>query len=232
LQRFWLEGFTPFGPFSFLFPRLSFRGLYNESVKFPKEKSRYLADASFAAIFLIVAYLLFVSIVLIKGLLYKTFAARDGAFIAVGMVIFGGVMCGLFYAVTGSMARVSVYSLAVSFSLYEAVTSFDHLYLLGSDPLLNTAHIVQVAVGVFLLFAFLLGALSFILDQKRLILLKASRIFFDGASILFALASVLNFVDGEWLEGLMILCLAFVAGAIPFALKALDLLPEALEKGL
>jgi hypothetical protein len=70
------------------------------------------------------------------------------------------------------------------------------------------------------------------LDQKRLILLKASRIFFDGASILFALASVLNFVDGEWLEGLMILCLAFVAGAIPFALKALDLLPEALEKGL
>lgn len=201
-------------------------------MKFPKEKSRYLADASFAAIFLIIAYLIFISIVLINGLMFGTFAARDGAFIAVGMVLFGGVMCGLFYAVTGSMARVSVYSLAVSFSLYEAVTSFDHLYLLGSDVLLNVAHILQVVVGVFLLFAFLLGALSFILDQKRLILLKASRIFFDGASVLFAIASILNFADVAWLSGLMILCLGFVAGAIPFALKALDLLPEALEKGL
>ena len=43
----------------------------------------------------------------------------------------------------------------------------------------------------------------------------------------------LDFSNSLWNEGsFMILCLGFVAGAIPFALKALDLLPEALEKGL
>lgn len=201
-------------------------------MKFPHEKSRYLANASFAAIFLIVSYLLFLSYVLVKAIVFHSFAASDGAFIAVAMVLYGGVMCGLFYAISGRMARVSVYSLAVAFSLYEAVRSYDHLYLIGSDRLLAGYHIAMVVVGVFLLFAFLLGGLAFILVERQPSFLKASRIFFDGSSVLYGVAAILVICSGDYLTGIATFCLAFLSGAIPFALKALDLLPEALEKGL
>lgn len=201
-------------------------------MKTPKEKSAYLAESSFSAIFLIASYLVFLSYVLVKALVYHSFAASDGALIAIAMVLYAGVIAGLFFAESGSMAKGSAYALLAAFSLYEAVTNFNYLYTLGGEPLLDVSSIILVVVGVFLLFGFLLVGLSTVLPEKKLIFLKAARIFYDASAVLFAISAILSLVAGSLLFGLLLFSYALLSGGIPFALKALDLLQEALKKGL
>jgi hypothetical protein len=199
---------------------------------FSKEKSAYLAEASFAAIFLICSYLAFLAYVLVSALFYHGFKASDGALIAIGIVLYGGLICGLFFAETGLLAHVCVYGLGSAFSLYEAVHGFDHLYLMGEGVLCDWYHALRVAVGILLLLAFLLGAVSLFSHVKAGLFSLACRICFEASSVLYAVSAILVFLAGDTLSGLFTLAEAFLSGALPFALKALDFLPAAVKKGL
>lgn len=201
-------------------------------MKFPKEKSHYLLQASLASVCLIVSYLLFLSYVLTKALRFNSFTASDGASIAIEMVLYGGIMAGLFFAVSGAMAKVSIYALASAFSLYEAISSYDRLYEFNGDPFYDSYRLMAVAAGMVLLLAFLFGALSFVLSSRRVLFLRVSRVLYGCGGLLYLASAIVIFFRGDLLLGLSLLALAFRSLSLPFALKALDLLPEALREGL
>lgn len=210
---------TKIPSFSFFVPIMVSGSLMNSK--------RYQTLSILVTVLLIVAFGIYLTFVLLKGF-SGGFEASDGAWLAVYVVLFGGIMCGLWFVDTGMMARVAVLAFLAFFSLYHGVTCYStYLYQIElTDGLNKATNVVLLLAGIIDLAVFLAVGLSYILPQmKKLYRLIAEMVLLVSA-LLYVVGGILYFVQGFTVLGLSALFNALVTVAFILELEALDLLPS------